>query len=149
MLLTARSRAAKKEAIPHPYYGRKLLTQRLLNQREREASIKPTATIGINKGLDEAAGGKKRALYLNDTRTVSEDGNNFFPRTMLCSPYTVLWLGRCDEAKVNVPVLLCMVHVVSYKASYVRVVYTPKSHAHLICVRLGHGKCLLFDGTLP
>lgn len=72
VLLTTRFRAAKKEATPHPFYGRKLLTQRLLNQREREASIKPTATIGMNKGLDEASGGRKRALYLNDTRTVSK-----------------------------------------------------------------------------
>lgn len=72
MLLTARSRAAKKGAVPHPYYGRRLLTQRLLNQHEREASIKPTAIIGVNKGLHDAVGGgKKRALYLNDTRTVS------------------------------------------------------------------------------
>ncbi|CAM9807709.1 unnamed protein product [Scytosiphon promiscuus] len=73
VLLTTRSRAAKKEVTPHPYYGRRLLTQRLLNQREREASIKPTATIGMGKGLGEAAGGKKRAVYLNDTRTAFND----------------------------------------------------------------------------
>ncbi|CAM9774333.1 unnamed protein product [Ectocarpus sp. 4 AP-2014] len=70
-LLTTRSRAMKKESTPHPFYGRRLLTQRLLNQREREASIKPTATIGMNKGLDP--GGRKRALYLNDTRTAFND----------------------------------------------------------------------------
>lgn len=77
VLLTTRSRAAKKGATPHPYYGRKLLTQRLLDQREREARIKPTATIGISKGLDEASGGRKRALYLNDTRTVSKNNPNY------------------------------------------------------------------------
>eukprot|EP00903_Cladosiphon_okamuranus_P008869 g8491.t1 len=73
VLLTTRSRAAKKEITPHPYYGRKLLTQRVLNQREREARIKPTATIGMNKGLDQASGSRKRALYLNDTRTAFND----------------------------------------------------------------------------
>lgn len=72
VLLTTRSRAARKEATPHPYYGRKLLTQRVLDQIEREATIKPTATIGTNKGLDEASGSRKRAVYLNDTRTVSK-----------------------------------------------------------------------------
>lgn len=73
MLLTTRSRSAKKETTPHPFYGRRLLTQRLLNQREREASIKPTATIGVNKVRDDLAGDRQsRTLYLNDTRTVRE-----------------------------------------------------------------------------
>lgn len=100
MLLTTRSRATKKEAIPHPYYGRRLLTQRLLNQREREAGIKPTATIGRNKGLDEADGGKKRALYLNDTRTVS-DSDNFFYRTIFDN-HILLSLGICTRQEVVV-----------------------------------------------
>lgn len=72
MLLITRSRTAKKETTPHPFYGRRLLTQRLLNQREREASIKPTATIGLKtKGRDDLAGDRQsRTLYLNETRTV-------------------------------------------------------------------------------
>lgn len=70
---------------PHPFYGRRLLTQRMLNQREREASIKPTATIGMSKGLDEATGGKKRAVYLNDTRTVSQEKCASVPRWWVCS----------------------------------------------------------------
>lgn len=85
----------KKESTPHPFYGRRLLTQRLLNQREREASIKPTATIGMNKGLDP--GGRKRALYLNDTRTVSDQGC----RTVAWPCLSALWL-----VAVHVPVLL-------------------------------------------
>lgn len=82
VLLTTWSRAAKKEVAPHPFYGSKLLTQRLLTQREREASMKPTATIGVNKGLDEASGSRKRALYLNDTRTVST--HNLFTNLFGC-----------------------------------------------------------------
>ncbi|CAM9869585.1 unnamed protein product, partial [Laminaria digitata] len=75
MLLTTRSRTAKKETTPHPFYGRRLVTQRLLNQREREAGIKPTATIGVNtQGRDDLAGDRQsRTLYLNETRTAFND----------------------------------------------------------------------------
>lgn len=77
VLLTTRQRVTKKATAPHPYYGRRLLTQRVLEQREREASIKPTATIFVKTGLDGLVGGgtgtpggHQHQVYLTGTRTV-------------------------------------------------------------------------------
>ncbi|CAM9122055.1 unnamed protein product [Discosporangium mesarthrocarpum] len=81
-LLTTRTRMPVKVEAPHHYYGRRLLTRRRLNEREREAKFKPTATISVNQGLTGdmcAEGGSaggwdgQRSAYLNDIRMASND----------------------------------------------------------------------------
>lgn len=90
-LLTAQAIVPKRVTVPHHYYGQRLLTQHLLDQREREAGIKPTSIMFTKRDDDGVGSPRSYGVCPTNHRAVR----------FIFEPSTVRWYVRSAPSSEN------------------------------------------------